>query len=148
MFLLFKIEVYLSQNNYPNSRIETVCFFLPKSISALASCTTSVYVNLSKNSFFTPDFSKAGAKVRLFSEPPKLFRRTFIILKKISFTLDKNQARKTATPYYIIRTHKRQFSCPLPSPCLSPTFALPLPFLCPSFALPSPLLQKYNAHQS
>ena len=25
---------------------------LPKSISALASCTTSVYVNLSKNSFF------------------------------------------------------------------------------------------------
>ncbi len=31
-------------------RIETVCFFLPKSISALASCTTSVYVNLSKNS--------------------------------------------------------------------------------------------------
>jgi hypothetical protein len=111
-------------------------FLLPKySLKVLASCTTSVYVNLSKNSFFTPDFSKAGAKVRLFSEPPKLFRRNFIILKKISFTLDKNQARKTATPYYITRTHKRQFSCPLPSPCLSPTFALPLPFLCPSFAL-------------
>ena len=29
-------------------------FNLPKSISALASCTTSVYVNLSKNSLFVP----------------------------------------------------------------------------------------------
>ena len=29
-------------------------FLIPKSIAALASCTTSVYVNLSKNSFFLP----------------------------------------------------------------------------------------------
>ena len=41
----------------------------------LASCTTSVYVNLSKNSFLVaPTFwAKADAKVRLFSEPPNFY---------------------------------------------------------------------------
>ena len=48
----------------------------------LASCTTSfsVYVSLSKNSFgiaLSGHFLKAGAKVRLFSESPKLFRLFF-----------------------------------------------------------------------
>ena len=35
---------------------------LPKSISALASCTTSVYVNLSKNSFFHTKHPNFGRK--------------------------------------------------------------------------------------
>ena len=73
---------------------------LPKYfIKVLASCTTSVYVNLSKNSFFTPDFSKAGAKVRLFSEPPKLFQENFHLLCKKLSALDQYQAQKTDIPY-------------------------------------------------
>ena len=35
------------------------------------------YLNLSKNSSLSPSFSKADAKVRTFSEPPKLFRSFF-----------------------------------------------------------------------
>ena len=80
-------------------------FLLPKSITknTLASCTTSVYVNLSKNSFLTPDFSKAGAKVRTFSEPTKLLRRNFHLLCKNLVTLDEYQDAKWATPYYNIK---------------------------------------------
>ena len=73
----------------------------------VASCTTSVYVNLSKNSFLTPKFWKAGAKVRTFSEPPKLFRRNFHLLCKILASLDKYQDAKWATPYYIYKGKRK-----------------------------------------
>ncbi|MBQ8155686.1 MAG: hypothetical protein IJ082_05125, partial [Prevotella sp.] len=69
----------------------------------LASCTTSVYVNLSKNSFLiTPLVWKAGAKVLLFSEPTKLFERKFQFLCNFSNALDVNQIKETHIPYYII----------------------------------------------
>jgi len=60
----------------------------------VASCTTSVYVNLSKNSFFLPPSLKAGAKVQTFSEPPKLFQENFHLLCKNLASLDKSQDRK------------------------------------------------------
>jgi hypothetical protein len=72
----------------------------------IASCTTSVYVNLSKNSFlfFTPDpafWAKAGAKVLLFSEPPKLFGKNFQFSGKKVARLDKHQGRIPHIHYYI-----------------------------------------------
>jgi len=67
----------------------------------VASCTTSVYVNLSKNSFTPSVFRKAGAKVRTFSELPKLFQENFHLLCKKHATLDKYQGTKWHTPYYI-----------------------------------------------
>ncbi|MBR4730237.1 MAG: hypothetical protein IK075_08280, partial [Prevotella sp.] len=70
-----------------------------------ASCTTSVYVNLSKNSLFLrlgPTFwAKAGAKVLLFSEPAKLFGENFRFLCVFLTSLDIGQAKRHATPYYI-----------------------------------------------
>ncbi|MBR1449978.1 MAG: hypothetical protein IJ588_14710, partial [Prevotella sp.] len=44
----------------------------------------------------------AGAKVLLFSEPPKLFATFFAFYAEKLSTLDKNQDAKRATPYYII----------------------------------------------
>ena len=44
----------------------------------------------------------AGAKVLLFSEPPKLFETFFAFYAEKSSTLDKNQGAKPPTPYYII----------------------------------------------
>ena len=54
---------------------------LPKSISALASCTTSVYVNLSKNSFFVclsggvPDLRVQ--RYNKFQYRPNIFQKKF-----------------------------------------------------------------------
>ncbi|MBP5315937.1 MAG: hypothetical protein J6Y87_08775, partial [Muribaculaceae bacterium] len=74
--------------------------------SHLASCTTSVYVNLSKNSFpiaSALDFcAKAGAKVLLFSEPTKLFGKNFKEKSTNPASLDENQETKLLIPYYII----------------------------------------------
>ena len=53
----------------------------------------SVYGNLSKNSFFSASVSKAGAKVRLFPIPSKLFGNYFIFFKKKEISLDENQER-------------------------------------------------------
>ena len=52
-------------------------FNLPKSISALASCTTSVYVNLSKNSFFYSRFLESGCKGTTFFRIAKTFAEKF-----------------------------------------------------------------------
>jgi hypothetical protein len=62
-------------------------FLIPKhsyiiyNIQALASCTTSVYVNLSKNSFFLcyhpKKSAKADAKVHTFLIPTKFFGNFF-----------------------------------------------------------------------
>jgi hypothetical protein len=65
----------------------------------VASCTTSVYVNLSKNSFFLPPSLKAGAKVQTFFEPPKLFQENFHFLSVLFPLLDKSQDSKHATHY-------------------------------------------------
>ena len=93
------MESNLSQNDYPIQELNG-SFLLPNILKQyVASCTTSVYVNLSKNSFLTPDFSKAGAKVRLFSEPPKLFQENFHLLCKKLSALDQYQAQKTDIPY-------------------------------------------------
>ena len=69
----------------------------------IASCTTSVYVNLSKNSFFSAIAhfcAKAGAKVLLFSEPPKLFGKNFQFSGKKVARLDKHQGRIPHIHYY------------------------------------------------
>ena len=64
-----------------------VSFLIPKSITALASCTTSVYVNLSKNSFFMPPHlifcAKASAKVQQISIPSKLLGENFQKIQKV-----------------------------------------------------------------
>ena len=52
---------------------------LPKSISALASCTTSVYVNLSKNSFFNSRFLESGCKGTTIFETNKTFPGFFSV---------------------------------------------------------------------
>ena len=74
--------------------------------NALASCTTSVYVNLSKNSSFSSRSQgvslKADAKVRIISETTKLFGKKFRFTPQFLFTLDLCQTRKPFTPYYII----------------------------------------------
>ena len=60
----------------------------------------SVYGNLSKNSFLLPSFPKAGAKVRLFLEPTKLFEEK-ILFFSVRFTLlDFGQSIRNLTPYY------------------------------------------------
>ena len=70
------MECNLSQNDYPIQELNGL-FHIPKySSRVLASCTTSVYVNLSKNSFlrYHPNFcAKADAKVRIISIQTKLF---------------------------------------------------------------------------
>ena len=78
---------------------------MPK--QALASCTTSVYVNLSKNSLLTPPFPKAGAKVHTFSELTKLFLENFHLSCTIFSTLDKYQDTKQPTPYYIYKRKQK-----------------------------------------
>ena len=74
-------------------------FLLPKhlyiinNIKALASCTTSVYVNLSKNSFFLcyhpKKSAKADAKVQLFLIPSKFLEDFFYSLTKVFGIIDK-----------------------------------------------------------
>ena len=75
-------------------------------MKTLASCTTSVYVNLSKNSLFhRPQggcFPKADAKVRLFSELPKLFQEKFRCRTQFFVALDVSQSDKRLTPYLYI----------------------------------------------
>ena len=72
----------------------------------LASCTTSVYVNLSKNSFFwcaaEVVSSLAGAKVQTFPEPTKLFKEKFQFKRLFRNALDAGQSQKVPTPYYIL----------------------------------------------
>ena len=73
----------------------------------LASCTTSVYVNLSKNSFFIALcpclWAKAGAKVLLFFETTKLFTENFRIFCILHTYLDYCQDPKQPIPYYIYK---------------------------------------------
>ena len=66
-------------------------FLLPKhlyiinNIKALASCTTSVYVNLSKNSFFSANAQKlreSGCKGTTIFDTLQIFRRLFSIFNK------------------------------------------------------------------
>ena len=76
-------------------------FLIPKysyiiyNIQALASCTTSVYVNLSKNSFFLcyhpKKSAKADAKVHTFLIPPKFFGNFFSKNMKVFGIIDKRK---------------------------------------------------------
>ena len=63
----------------------------------------------------------AGAKVRLFSEPPKLFHTFFMFSCDFYATLDLRQDTKGATPYYIIngKDGPKEF-------CVSAGFGIPL----------------------
>ena len=89
-------------------------FLIPKhlyiinNIKALASCTTSVYVNLSKNSFFLcyhpKKSAKADAKVQLFLIPSKFFEDFFQSLTKVFGIID-----KTKDPHLIIYIKRRPF---------------------------------------
>ena len=85
-------------------------FLIPKrlyiiyNIKTLASCTTSVYVNLSKNSFFLchhpKKSAKADAKVQLFLIPSKFFEDFFQSLTKVFEIIDK------ANTLYLINIYK------------------------------------------
>ena len=46
-------------------------------------------------------WAKAGAKVLLFSEPPKLFGKNFRFSGRKISSLDRNQVQKHPIPYYI-----------------------------------------------
>ena len=75
------LRVFSAQNDYPIQELNG-SFLLPNILKQyVASCTTSVYVNLSKNSFLmrlARLLSRlAGAKVRISDEPAKLFREKF-----------------------------------------------------------------------
>ena len=77
--------------------------------------------------------AKAGAKVLLFSEPTKLFRGNFRFSCKIPHTLDKHQAEKRNTPYYIYISGRKNDqtqisgkSCPtLQQPVLNSVHTIP-----------------------
>ena len=89
-------------------------FLIPKhqyiiyNIQALASCTTSVYVNLSKNSFFLcyhpKKSAKADAKVQLFLIPSKFFEDFFQSLTKVFGIID-----KTKDPHLILHIKRSLF---------------------------------------
>ncbi|MBQ9678496.1 MAG: hypothetical protein IJV44_10215, partial [Prevotella sp.] len=82
-------------------------FFYPsktrKSHSLLVLLSSLSYVNPLKERFFArqhPKFwAKAGAKVRLFSKPTKLFHNFFSTKQKVFAFHDKSE---NLTPYYII----------------------------------------------
>ena len=99
---MYKIKSFaLSQNDYPVSSYKHLnsvrllarphkfdgSFLIPKSITALASCTTSVYVNLSKNSFFMPPHlifcAKASAKVQQIWLSSKFLGENFQKIQKV-----------------------------------------------------------------
>ena len=82
--------------------------FLPKDghrpTSLLVLLLVSVYVSLSKNSFFCASevvSSLADAKVRLFPETPNFFTDYFYKTKKKAFEIDKNQSAIFLTPFII-----------------------------------------------
>ena len=71
----------------------------------LASCTTTslFYVNLFKERLIVaPDFPKADAKVRTFSEPANLLWIFFGKKDKKVKVVNINQSQRVITPYYII----------------------------------------------
>ena len=90
MHLFYSVSERLSKSK----KLKTVRFFYPSTdtllnIQALASCTTSVYVNLSKNSFFMPpahDFERKRVQRYCFFPNHQNFSR-----KKFSFRTEKLQ---------------------------------------------------------
>ena len=109
--------LYLSQNDYPRflfrkvacatfQEIETVCSFTQVLRKVLASCTTSVYVNLSKNSFFLfacqVVFLICGCKGTVFFWATKTFLEKFSFLGCFLCTSWFRSITKTATHYYIL----------------------------------------------
>ncbi len=78
----------------------------PKSIAAPASCTTSVYVSFSKNSFLLRPgifFPKAGAKVRTIFCSHKLLGIFFAKRRNIFASFDKCQDGRGETLYKLLR---------------------------------------------
>ena len=93
--------------------IKTVRFFLPKCsiYKALASCTTSVYVNLSKNSFLLPHskhrFSFSGCKGTKIFRTNKTFRKKNCILDAfLSHSWRISRRISAYTLLYIMREEK------------------------------------------
>ena len=85
-------------------------FNYPRDTKSLASCTTtsSVLCKTLKELFFfmlisSGLFLKADAKVRLFSELPKLFEENFQFLAKKIRDLTNIKPRNGVTPYYIYK---------------------------------------------
>ena len=87
-------------------------FNYPRDIKSLASCTTTSSVlckTLKELFFFMPHLifeAKADAKVRLFSELPKLFEENVQFFAKKIFWLDMYQLRRTR--YLIIYNAREQ----------------------------------------
>ena len=86
-------------------------FNYPRDTKSLASCTTtsSVLCKTLKELFLSCSsglFLKADAKVRLFSELPKLFEENFQFLAKKIFWIDVYQLRTTT--YLIIYIAREQ----------------------------------------
>ena len=77
----------------------------------------SVYENLSKNSFFmlSESISRlAGAKVRLFSEPPKLFEEKIQFSNTFFIVLDFSQSSVNNTPFIICTRARDAHHAPFP----------------------------------
>ena len=71
------MESNLSQNDYPIQELNG-SFLLPNILKQyVASCTTSVYVNLSKNSLFYLPRSESGCKGTNFFRTAKTFPGKF-----------------------------------------------------------------------
>ena len=110
----------LSQNDYPFSRIkrfvsytQAPSFNLQFSIfnckTVLASCTTSVYVNLSKNSFFfAPNFGKRVQRYDFFSNHQNFSKKNFIFYAKILSLLMHIKTQNRLHLIIYIREKKRR----------------------------------------
>ena len=76
------MESNLSQNDYPIQELNG-SFLLPNILKQyVASCTTSVYVNLSKNSLLPPSFGKRVQRYELFPNRQNFSRKIFIFHAK------------------------------------------------------------------
>ena len=99
--LSFSIKFYTLFN-----LLLTVCFFYPSTHKSTRFlyyfCLCKSFKELFLLCLPRSVSRLAGAKVLLFSEPPKLFETFFAFYAEKSSTLDKNQGAKPPTPYYII----------------------------------------------
>ena len=110
----------LSQNDYPISRIKRFVSFtqapsfnLQFSIfnckTVLASCTTSVYVNLSKNSFFfAPNFGKRVQRYDFFPNHQNFSKKNFIFYAKFLSLLMHIKTQNRLHLIIYIREKKRR----------------------------------------
>ena len=101
------MESNLSQNDYPIQELNG-SFLLPNILKQyVASCTTSVYVNLSKNSLLPPSFGKRVQRYELFPNRQNFSGKIFIFYAKFYPLLIKV---KTQNSLHLINIYKKMES--------------------------------------